>query len=77
MDWSYEKEERAPGIKKERRKNNDLVNHHVHAQHLRKPEPVLSIPLGQSTETSIVHNVEVKMNPGQGFLVNKVLYNAF
>lgn len=64
MDWGYEKERRAHGVKKERRKNNDIVNHHDHAQHLRKPEPVLR----QCT----VHAVKVKMNPRQGFLVNKV-----
>lgn len=67
MDWGYEKEERAHGIKKERRKNNDIVNHHVHAQHLRKPESVLSIPLGQSTETTHSTRCESENEAWAGF----------
>lgn len=38
MGWGYKNEEYAHGIKKEKSKNNDIVNHHDHAQLVMKPE---------------------------------------
>lgn len=32
--WTEENEDYAHGIKNEKSKNNDIVNHHNHAQHL-------------------------------------------